>query len=204
MRNLIFIPLLFILTISDATDSYPRNEAIDIRHYVFKLDLNDSTNRIAGETEVSIRFKKAVIDFELDLININAQGQGMVIQEILLNNQVLKFSHQNDRVKIVLPSSAQPGDDKKFIIRYSGIPQDGLVIGKNKFGDRTFFGDNWPNRAHHWLPTIDHPYDKATCEFIVTAPEYYAVIATGEKLEESAMPPTPKAEMSRLTGKQFA
>ncbi len=187
MRKLIFIPLLFILTISGATDLYPRNGAIDIRHYVFKLDLNDSTNRIAGETVVSIRFKKTAIDFELDLINISASGQGMVVKEILLNEQVLKFSHQNDRIKIELSSPAQPGDDKDFIIRYSGIPQDGLVIGRNKFGDRTFFGDNWPNRARHWLPTIDHPYDKATCEFIVTAPEHYTVIATGEKLEESAI-----------------
>ena len=59
--------------------------------------------------------------------------------------------------------------DKKAAIqiKYSGIPADGLIISKNKFGDRTFFGDNWPNRARHWIPTIDHPSDKATLEFLV-------------------------------------
>lgn len=181
------ILLLFVLETVQAADPYPRNEAIDVTHYVFRLELNDSTNRIGGETVIDIRFRKAVADFELDLVNNNAQGSGMTVSEVLLNNQPLKFSHQNDRLKIQLSPAAQSGDDKKFTIRYSGIPQDGLVIGKNKFGDRTFFGDNWPNRAHHWLPTIDHPYEKATCEFIVLAPEHYTIVGTGQKVEESAI-----------------
>ena len=135
---------------------------------------------------MDIRFKKAVSDFELDLVNNNVKGQGMNVSDVSLDGQPLKFSHQNDRLKIHLSTPALPGDDKKFTIRYSGIPQDGLIISKNKFGDRTFFGDNWPNRAHHWLPTIDHPYEKATCEFIVLAPEHYTIIGTGEKVEESS------------------
>ncbi len=186
MRTFIVILSFFVLETVQASDPYPRNEAIDIRHYLFRLELNDSTNRIGGETVIDIRFKKSVSDFELDLVNNNVAGQGMNVSGVLLDNQPLKFSHQNDRLKIQLSTHAQPGDDKKFTIRYSGIPQDGLIISKNKFGERTFFGDNWPNRAHHWLPTIDHPYEKATCEFIVLAPERYAIIGTGEKVEESA------------------
>ena len=46
---------------------------------------------------------------------------------------------------------------------------DGLIIDRNIYGERTFFGDNWPDRARHWLPVIDHPYDKATSEMVVTA-----------------------------------
>lgn len=49
---------------------------------------------------------------------------------------------------------------------YEGIPAAGLRIGPNNFGERTFFSTNWPNRARPWLPMIDHPYDKATSEFI--------------------------------------
>ncbi len=187
MRDLIVILFFFVLETVQASDPYPRNEAIDIRHYVFRLELNDSTDRIAGETVIDIRFKKAVSDFELDLVNNNVKGKGMNVSLVLLDGQPLAFSHQNDRVKIQLRTSAQPGDDKKFTIRYYGIPQDGLIISNNKFGDRTFFGDNWPNRAHHWLPTVDHPYEKATCEFIVLAPEHYTIIGTGEKVEESAI-----------------
>ena len=187
MRTFIFLLFLFVLETVRASDPYPRNESIDIRHYQFKLELNDSTNRIAGEAAIDIRFKKSVTAFELDLAGVNAAGLGMRVTDVMVDHQPVIFSHQNDRLKIQLPAPIQAGAEKKFVIRYSGIPQDGLIISKNKFGERTFFGDNWPNRAHHWLPTIDHPYDKATCEFIVTAPEQYTIIGTGEKMEESAI-----------------
>jgi aminopeptidase N len=72
-----------------------------------------------------------------------------------------------------------------FTIKYHGIPSDGLRIGATKLGDRSFFNENWPNRGRHWLPLIDHPYDKATAEFIVKAPAHYKVISNGLLLEES-------------------
>lgn len=46
-------------------------------------------------------------------------------------------------------------------------------------GQRTFFSLNWPDLARQWLPIIDHPYDKATSEFLVTAPAQYQVAANG-------------------------
>ena len=55
-------------------------------------------------------------------------------------------------------------------------------------GERTFFGENWPNLVRNWLPMIDHPYDKATGEFIVTAPNQYQVVANGLLIEELDLP----------------
>lgn len=46
------------------------------------------------------------------------------------------------------------------------------------------FSVNWPDLAHQWLPTVDHPSDKATSEFIVTAPSKYQVVANGLLQEE--------------------
>jgi aminopeptidase N len=60
-----------------------------------------------------------------------------------------------------------------------------MKIQPTKFGDRSFMCENWPNNARHWLPTVDHPYDKATSEFIVTAPAHYKVVSNGLLLEES-------------------
>jgi aminopeptidase N len=76
---------------------------------------------------------------------------------------------------------------RKYRIAYAGIPSDGLIISENRFGDRTFFGDNWPDRAHNWIPCIDHPSDKATVEFKVSAPDHYRVIANGRMVEETAL-----------------
>jgi aminopeptidase N len=77
-------------------------------------------------------------------------------------------------------------------INYHGIPADGLIISKNKYGKRTFFSDNWPNRAHNWIPCVDDPADKATVEFIVTAPSHYQVISNGVQIEETNLPDNKK------------
>ena len=89
------------------------------------------------------------------------------------------------------PSSTTSSDGAPlhtYTIVYHGIPADGLIISTNKFGHRTFFGDNWPNRAHNWLPCVDHPSDKATVDFRVTAPDHYEVVANGLKEKDSLLP----------------
>ncbi len=184
MRN-IFIFLFFTCPLAWASDPYPKNSAIDVTQYIFQLEVNDSTDVISGKALVSIQFKKLISDFELDLINKDASGKGMEVQEVLWEGKRLSFTHKNNRLKITLLSSAKAGEVATFQIIYRGIPQDGLIIGKNKFGDRGFFGDNWPDRGHHWLPVIDHPSDKAAVDFIIIAPLHYAVVANGIKIEES-------------------
>jgi aminopeptidase N len=84
-----------------------------------------------------------------------------------------------------MSSALTPPQEILVSITYAGVPADGLIISKNLYGDRTFFGDNWPDRARHWLPCMDHPYEKASVEFIVTAPPQYEVIANGLRKEES-------------------
>lgn len=64
-------------------------------------------------------------------------------------------------------------------ISYHGTPADGLLIQQNKFGQRSFFVDNWPNRAHNWLPSIDHPADKASVKLSIRAPQAYKIVANG-------------------------
>lgn len=190
MSKFTLVLAFYLIAVSQifATDPYPRNPNIDIQHYLFQIDLNDSDNTIAGTTEVTILFKNSVSTFELDLVGKSQDGKGMTVNSVTQQKNSLKFSQKNDRLSITLNNPPQAGDEITITINYSGIPTDGLVISTNKFGDRTFFGDNWPNRAHHWLPTIDHPYDKASCEFIVTAPSHYQTIANGVLIERTNLP----------------
>ncbi len=178
--------LLFLLFVGSAFahDNYPRNEAIDITRYIFRIELNDTTNRIAGTATVQFANTKPLLELELDLAD-DSQGTGMRVDEVRLNGRLLIFNHRNNRLKMLFPAELQPAQANELIIRYAGIPADGLIISKNRYGDRTFFGDNWPDRAHHWLPCIDHPYDKSAVEFIVIAPPHYEVVANGVRVEES-------------------
>ncbi len=183
-----FILPLFVLPLLALADQYPINKNIDIKHYAFQLNLSDSSNLIVGHTHIKILFKQAGIrSFRLDFVNISNEkkGKGMVVDAIQLGHESLSFTHQNDELIIQLPQPSKAASEYEFSIKYHGIPYDGLRIGATKFGDRSFFNENWPNRTRHWLPTIDHPYDKATSEFIVKAPSHYKVVSNGLLLEES-------------------
>ncbi|GHM99514.1 peptidase [Cytophagales bacterium WSM2-2] len=168
-----------------ATDPYPKNDAIDVRHYHFLLELNDTTNVIYGEALVSIFFKKSTSTFSLDLSSKDSKGRGMETLEVTLNGAKVNYTHANGKIKIALTAPARANETLVFKIIYRGEPGDGLVIGKNKFGDRGFFGDNWPDRGHQWLPVVDHPSDKASVDFSIIAPMHYSVVASGIKVEES-------------------
>lgn len=178
--------LLFISTVLTAqSPAYnPQINSIDVQHYRFSLALKDDTDRIEGQAEITLRFKQAGNGFVLDLTNIKA-GKGMEVSAVNHNNTALKFSHTEDHLSITLPNTIPAGESITVSVQYAGVPADGLIIDANKFGDRTFFGDNWPNRAHHWLPTVDHPSDKASVEFIVIAPDHYQVVGNGIQIEES-------------------
>lgn len=180
--------LLLALFISIQTIAHTAFEnKIDVIHYKFQLDLNDSTDIIRGNATITIKFNKDLDQFDLDLFAMNSEGKGMEVLGVTSNLTQLKYRHSNNKLSIFLSEKIQAGSQADFTISYKGIPNDGLIISKNKYGDRTFFGDNWPNRAHHWLPVVDHPSDKASVEFIVTSPIHYEVIGSGVKLEESAI-----------------
>lgn len=182
------LALTVFVTIAQARDPYPRQDGLDIEHYVFRVELNDTTDRISGEAYITIRFTKPVPSFFLDLAGPGPDGSGMTVRSVYAGEQVLRFSQSDDRVMITLAKSAEAGERITIAIRYDGIPRDGLIISKNKFGDRTFFADHWPDRGHQWLPCIDHPSDKASLQWVVVAPAHYQVIATGRKVEETSLP----------------
>lgn len=188
-KNLSLAVLLFLFLFTEkpaAQNQGNRLNEIDVRHYVFDLKLNDSTDIIEGKATISIKFLQALNEFQLDLTSQDPPtGYGMSVQKIMENGKVLSFQHVGEKLVISLPAAVKTNEIRTFSIEYQGIPEDGLIISTNLFQERTFFGDNWPDRAHHWLPVVDHPSDKATVEFIVTAPVHYQVIANGEQVEET-------------------
>jgi len=172
-------------------DTYPKNPDIDILHYTFRLSLSDGTDEIVGETTVDVRFlREGVSEFALDLVKASqeAEGRGMTVSAVTSDLGKIRFEHDRDRLRVLLPVSSEAGQRGRFTISYRGLPATGLRIGPNKHGERCFFSDNWPNKARHWLPTLDHPGDKATCEMIVTAPAHYQVVSNGLLQEETDLP----------------
>tara|TARA_B100000686_G_scaffold8132_1_gene8150 strand:- start:476 stop:2116 length:1641 start_codon:yes stop_codon:yes gene_type:complete len=181
-----FILLLFIISNNNlfSKDPYPKNPNIDILNYSFELHLNDSNNIIYGVANIKLNIKPSEKNVRLDLISQSNSGNGMVVKKVLFNGNEISYSHLNDEININTENVKYSSSDV-ITIKYSGIPITGLIIGPNMHGDRTFFSDNWPNKARNWLPLVDHPYDKSTSEFIIIAPDHYQVISNGLLVEES-------------------
>ena len=179
----ILVAAALLAAVDSHADTYPRQPAIDIVHYVFRLAVEDASDRIAGEATVTFRIVQPVGELVLDLKS-PADGKGMTVSTTTIAGAAASFKHASDRLHIPLPPAAKAGEELQAVIKYSGVPADGLRLIKNIYGERTMFSENWPNRARQWLPMVDHPYDKATGEFVVTAPAHYQVVANGLMVEE--------------------
>lgn len=186
---LLRVPIVLLLLVAAwpwpaRADHYPRQSGIHAQHYVFRVTLSDDTDAIEGEATVSLRFvRDGVVDFWLDLAS-PADAKGMTVTEVSSGGAPLGYVHRDNRLQIQLPASPNAGELREFTIRYHGVPAGGIQAMKNKFGERCFISVNWPTFARQWLPIIDHPSDKATSEFLITAPARYQAVANG-RMEET-------------------
>jgi aminopeptidase N len=189
MTKIWFIFLLLpALQITSANDGYFRKKYADVLHYEFYIALNDSTDRIEGNASIQVRFLAEIDSITFDLSSLNADGKGMTVSGVTVKTGKIKWIQEKENVILFFNTPARQNDTLDFNIEYRGVPSDGLIISKNKFGNRTFFADHWPNRAHNYLPCIDHPYDKASVDFIILAPDRYKVVGSGILIEESDLP----------------
>ncbi|MBK8058375.1 MAG: hypothetical protein IPK33_11040 [Gemmatimonadetes bacterium] len=68
----------------------------------------------------------------------------------------LAFTHLGDRLAMTLAAPSAQGQVTEFVVRYAGIPADGLLIKPNAHGDRTFFSRRLARQGAPVAPTIDH------------------------------------------------
>jgi aminopeptidase N len=186
MRPCLVLVLLVFGLVDVGADTYPKNLAVDVMHYRFALDLQDQDDRLSGTADVDVRFvNEGETSLRFDLVNLDKAGRGMTVARVTVDGASLPFVHRDHALTITLPRRSVRDERLRVQIAYAGVPASGLKIGANKHGDRTFFSDNWPDKARNWLPTVDHPYDKATSEMIVTAPAHYQVVSNGLLIEET-------------------
>jgi aminopeptidase N len=185
--RIITLLLLFISANIFASDRYPVGNT-DVVHYEFTIFLSDSSDLIRGEAVISVTHTAAAGQVVLDLTGSGDDGRGMVVKQVKAGDRIAEWEHTDDRLLVMLPEEKTEGDTSYLYISYQGVPADGLIISNNRYGARTFFADNWPDRARNWIPCVDHPSDKATVDFKVYAPLRYRVVSIGFLYEESVLP----------------
>ncbi len=150
---------------------------IDVLHYDLTVELPDSGVAIGGRAVLTVGRTAPVDTLVLDLI-------GMRVDSVRVEGRPTPFGRDSVTVRVPLPPGS--GDTLRVAVRYGGEPRDGLIIRTDERGRWTGFGDNWPDRARFWIPSVDHPSDKATVSWTVAAPEEREVIANGVRVDQRA------------------
>lgn len=181
MKTFLIISLLLVAAAGGAQPP----ATVDVTSYEFHITLSDTSDLIECSAIINLRPLAADGKIYLDLASKKLSGKGMTVLSVTdqRTGKPLNFTHADDRVNIRLATAGEPASIVR--INYRGVPADGLIISRNKFKQRTFFSDNWPNRGHNWLVCHDHPNDKAAVDFIVTAPAHYQVVSNGIQVEET-------------------
>ena len=147
-------------------------------HYEVSLAFDDALSRLTrAETKITVRVLRdglGVVDLDFGELTIDGVSVG---------GAAVRYEHGGGRLNVTLPRPARRGEQLIVSVAYHGTPKDGLILTKDKDGNPSATGDNWPDRVHHWIPSLDHPAAKATVNFTVTAPAGHRVIATGRFFE---------------------
>ena len=152
-------------------------------NYNVSIVLDDRLSAItSAKAEVTIQLLKdnvSLIDLDFGQLSVDS---------VKVDAQDARYEHTNGRLNVTIPTP-KPRDTRLLVtVTYHGAPKDGLILSSDKSGNPSAVGDNWPDRVHHWIPSLDHPSAKATVRFTVTAPERNLVVANGafDKVETTA------------------
>ena len=159
---------------SSATIGSTYEPGIDVVNYDVRLVLPDTGAFLRGDVTVTARRAPSAARLRLDLVD------SMHVRDVEVNGVRARASHAGNSLEVPLPSGG--GDTVRVRVVYDGTVSDGLIARKDEKGRWTWFGDNWPDRTRQWLPTVDHPSDKATVSWTVRAPERNVVVANGASL----------------------
>ena len=167
--------LLVALLLSES--AVAQRGGIDVKSYHLGITIPDSGRGIRGQAWVS--FERSVPGDSVLTLNL----VGMNVDEVVVTYidqdrefDIRDFRYDGRVLRIPLPAGPPA---LQAVIFYHGSPQDGLIIGPNAHGRRVAFADNWPERARFWLPTVDHPSDKAIAWFSIKVPAGWRVVANG-------------------------
>lgn len=152
--------------------------AIDVQHYDVRLGADPEAHDVAGTITVEARLLTAADRVALD-------AGGPQVDAVRVDGAAATFRLDGRELIVDLPGARRAGDDVTLEVdlRSGAVPGADFLNGAGLFpamsGDG-IWSVNEPDGASTWLTVNDHPTDKATWSFTITAPEGYAAITNGE------------------------
>jgi aminopeptidase N len=152
------------------------NPGYDAGHYDVWLRYTPRNNRISAMVTVTARATTALPRFNLDF-------RGPKIAGVTVDGAPARFRRAGQELIVTPRSAVAAGRWFRTVIRYAGTPKPRTRGQLGRYGwIRTRDGAvtaSEPDGTPTWMPVNDHPLDKATYTFRITAPRGLQVIANG-------------------------
>ena len=155
------------------------NGGYDVTRYRIALTWNDRTGAIDAVTTLDLTPTENLDSFSLDLGRFR-------VGEVLVDGEVVAARHDAAELRVDPPRPLLDGDEVTVEVHYGGVPEpiveppDIFTLGwNNDLAQRSAYVVSEPSGARSWFPGNDHPSDKASFEFEVTAPADRVVAANG-------------------------
>jgi aminopeptidase N len=164
---------------------YPKmgNGGYDVLHYTIDLAVDMESGAIAGMTSIQAQATQNLAAFNLDF-------HGLEISQIMVNQEAAEYDRAGDELTITPDRALVDGESFTVAVTYSGLPQPivdpAISFVELGWADRGpgIFVFSQPSGSMSWYPVNNHPADKATYTFRITAPEPFEVAANGLLQEE--------------------
>ena len=167
-----------------------RDEPFDVLHYRVQLDLDETDRSLDGIAEVRLEAEEAIRAVVLD-------AETFEVTAVRAAETDLDFTHSGGVLDIRLAAPLAAGERITLEIAYEG---SGIEVDSTRYGMPASYdlgidfkaedeedGNpqlintlSFPEGARHWVPSVDHPADRATFEVLATVREDWKVLSNGE------------------------
>ena len=160
----------------------PLQAIMDIRHYTINLDVDIEKQSIKGNAEIRLNLLNQTDTLLLDLLD------AMLVTKIKVNNAVVKFNHQNDKIYITHDGGFKQGQQLIYV-EYGGIPPvavkppwgGGFTWTKDSNGNPWVAINCQFEGGKLYFPCKDHPGDESNegVDLNITVPAALTVAGPG-------------------------
>ncbi|MCU1503076.1 MAG: peptidase family protein [Ilumatobacteraceae bacterium] len=153
------------------------NPGIDVQHYDIDLTYDHSTTTVTADVGIDIRFTERRTTFTLDTTG------PQTVDGVTIDDRPVDFARDGGELRITPHEPEAQGAAARVDVRYrfTGDAAGGGPLPAGWFNtDRGSYVLNEPDGASRWLPSNDHPSDKATFRFTVHVPAGVTGVANGE------------------------
>lgn len=152
------------------------NPGIDVVHYDVDLAFDPEEDLLTGTVGIDL-----LLTEDREALTLDATAP--VVSAVAVNGVPADFTADSPELRITLPEPGRAGDAVRLEIRYSVATEP---VGASNLDDigwlNTEHGSyvlNEPDDARSWLPSNDHPSDKATYTFTIAVPAGVTAVANG-------------------------